>query len=285
MYSEKLVVAIKHNDRVLRENGDTVQLPFGSEYSILIKNKNTVRAIAKVEIDGVDVTGSGVVVPPNGSIDLERFIKDGNLTSGNRFKFIERTKLIEDGPRGVQAEDGLVRVEFQFEQPIAQPVNPYRIDDKYWRRQYSDYVLSNCNLIGGMAGSLTDALARDVTHDSSYSYKGVPDVYGSLCSTTQTMSFNATGDVSVAQNAASVQNDVGITVPGSISEQKFVQSEWFPVESQKHAIVLKLLGVVAGKVVEEPKTVQTKPKCVTCGTVNKGTSKFCRECGTSLTIV
>lgn len=282
MYSEKLVVAIKHNDRVLRENGDTVQLPFGSEYSILIKNKNTVRAIAKVEIDGVDVTGSGVVVPPNGSIDLERFIKDGNLTSGNRFKFIERTKLIEDGPRGVQAEDGLVRVEFQFEQPTIQQLNPYRIEEKYWRRQYTDFVLTNSALIGGSTGSLADAISTTSVRDS---YGGLPDVYGASCSATQTMSFNATGDTSVVLNNASVKNDVGITVPGSISEQKFVQSAWFPVESQKHAIVLKLLGVVAGKVVEEPKTVQTKPKCVTCGTVNKGTSKFCRECGTSLTIV
>ena len=38
MYLQKLAVAVKVNGKVLREVGDTVYIPFGSEYSILIKN-------------------------------------------------------------------------------------------------------------------------------------------------------------------------------------------------------------------------------------------------------
>jgi hypothetical protein len=106
MYSNKLAVAIKANGKVLREFEDSVYLPFGSEYSIFIKNKNSVRASVKIEIDGADVTeGVSLVVNPNDEIELERFIKNGNLRAGNRFKFIERSGAIERH-RGIGVDDG-----------------------------------------------------------------------------------------------------------------------------------------------------------------------------------
>ena len=43
MYNNKLVAAIKSNGKVLREFGEEVYIPFGSEYSILIKNLHSVR--------------------------------------------------------------------------------------------------------------------------------------------------------------------------------------------------------------------------------------------------
>ena len=65
----------------------------------------------------MDATGgTQLIIPANGSIDFERFIKDGNFDQGLKFKFIERTKKIEDGPRGIGAEDGLIRIQFEFEQ-------------------------------------------------------------------------------------------------------------------------------------------------------------------------
>lgn len=111
MYSDKIVVAIKVGGRVLRESGDIVALPFGAEYSILLKNLNSVRTQVSVSIDGKDIAdGSRLILGPNSSIDLERFIRNGNLAAGNRFKFIERTAAVE-AHRGVGAEDGLIRVE------------------------------------------------------------------------------------------------------------------------------------------------------------------------------
>ena len=56
MYNNKLAVAIKSAGKVLREfNKDEVYVPFGNEYSIFVKNMNSVRALVKVSIDGVDV--------------------------------------------------------------------------------------------------------------------------------------------------------------------------------------------------------------------------------------
>jgi hypothetical protein len=123
MYAFKFAAAIKARHQVLREFEDAVYLPFGSEYKIYLKNKNSVRASVKVEIDGVDVTeGVSLVIGPNEEFELERFIKNGNLTRGNKFKFIERTAAVERH-RGTKVEDGLVRIEFQFEKP--QEFKPY----------------------------------------------------------------------------------------------------------------------------------------------------------------
>ncbi len=115
MYNHKLAVALKSAGKVLREFGETVYVPFGSEYSVLIKNLNSVRALVKIEIDGVDVgDGTKFIIDPNSDVELERFIKNSNLKNGNRFKFIERSDNIEQH-RGVGVEDGLVRIEFNFE--------------------------------------------------------------------------------------------------------------------------------------------------------------------------
>lgn len=117
MYANKFAVAVKHRGKVLQEFGEIVYLPFGSEYGLLLKNLNTVRATVKVSIDGTDATeGVSLVVQPNSSIELERFIKNGNLNAGNRFKFIDRNQHVINH-RGIHPEDGLLRVTFAFEVP------------------------------------------------------------------------------------------------------------------------------------------------------------------------
>lgn len=293
MYSEKLVVAVRANGKVLREHKDLVYVPFGTEYSLLIKNKNSVRALVRVEIDGQDATeGTSLIVPANGSIDLERFIKSGNLEQGNRFKFIERTKKIEDGPRGIGAEDGLIRVEFEFERQTI--VNNWTNDS--WTRTIGGGILRNGGLYdgGGVTGPYYGSIARgatigQVTSDTvTYSANSLQASY----STGVASATLSTGDVNAvpanATETASFQaalNDVGITVPGSISDQRFVTGSWFPTDGVKHVMILKMLGEVEGKIVEKPVTVKAKPTCTTCGTVNKANAKFCRECGTALSIV
>jgi hypothetical protein len=80
-------------------------------------------------------------------------------------------------------------------------------------------------------------------------------------------------------------NNVGITVPGAESSQRFVPGEWFKTEATGHVIVLQLRGIIGGKPVMVPVTVKSKRKCDTCGKVNKPSEKFCGECGTALTVI
>lgn len=271
MYQSKLAIAIKTNDKVVKEVGENVYLPFGSEYSILIKNLHTKRAIVKITIDGTPVSSGGFVVNANSSIDIERFVK--NNESGNRFKFIEMTDNIAQN-RGHSIEDGLVRVEFQFEKdmPILRWGDVGR-DDYYTHTTTGDWNGGNVVSKGTLRGAGLDKKggARRITTSGA----GYSPMYS--CTTTTT-TFNSPEAVTTS--------DSGITVPGSVSDQKFTQVSSFPLEDAKHVMVLNIRGVTEAN---EPVKVATpsrqKPKCVTCGRLNKASAKFCTECGTSLIIV
>ena len=113
MYLQKLVAAVKVNGKVLRENDGTIYVPFNSEYSITIKNLESVKAVVSISIDGTNVTDNReLIVMPNSSVELEGFIK--NKKVANKFKFIERTSAISNY-RGNKLEDGLIRISFKFE--------------------------------------------------------------------------------------------------------------------------------------------------------------------------
>ena len=236
MYNEKMIATVKVGGKVLREFKDTVFLPYASEYEIYLKNLNTVRASVRVFIDGNDVlSGRSLIIEPNSDLSLERSIAGGNLTEGNKFKFIERTETIEKH-RGIGAEDGIVRIEYQYEQlpQFQHPTFTQHSNDWY-------------------------GTARGVVS------KGIG---GASLSTTRAYSTNA-----------------GITVPGGHSTQSFKQGSYFAVEDTKHVIVLRLLGESKDyEPVTNPVTVKHKPECQTCGKLNKSGSKFCSECGTSLSI-
>lgn len=245
MYGNKLAAAIKVNGKVLREFKDTVHIPFGSEYAITIKNLHTTRAVVNVYIDGEDMVPGGLVVNAGQSIDLERSIKNNNLTEGNRFKFIERTGAVEQH-RGIGVEDGLVRIEYQFElpRPVTQPI---------WNTTYSNnQIYPQSGILRGGTGDWAGPAGA---------------TYSSVSLTSMNVSAQAT-------------NDVGITVPGSKSTQSFQTTSMGALDPVKHNLVFKLFGGTVPK----PITVKHKPRCVTCGKQNKASSKFCQECGTALEI-
>ena len=262
MYNEKMAVAIKSNGSILKEFKDKVYLKFGSEYSIYIKNLNNVRALVKVYIDGTEVTSDGLVINANSEVELERSIV--NLDIGNRFKFIERTDGIEQH-RGIKLEDGLVKIEYQFEKIIINPLT--------WSGLYSYDSLA------------APSILRDWTNTS----------YISTSNTIGNTVFGGTGAITTSSNTATASvnqmstslnyTETGITVPGSESHQKFTTVASFNVEPTKHCMILHLLGETPdNKPVIKTVTVKSKPKCVTCGKQNKAHAKFCNSCGTSLNI-
>ena len=303
MYQSKLVASLKANGKILREFKDTVYIPFGSEYSFLIKNLNTTRALVNIFIDGDDVIEGGLVLNAGQEVDLERYVKNGNLKAGNKFKFIERTQAIEDGPRGAKLEDGLVRIEFQYERAV--PVTHWN-SQPLWRSspifgQTSDSVWSTNSIAGssseyrGTTDKFTLTASGAVSQvNVNGALRGVD--YSKGESTKAAAAAAAAAINQVAPQSTEVHdgmatmdsmpvNDVGITVPGSKSTQTFQTTTMGVMEAEKHTIVLKLLGETAdNKPVIEPVIVKHKPKCITCGKQNKATSKFCAECGTALEI-
>lgn len=312
MYQDKFVVAIKVDGKVLRETKDLVTLPFGSEFSVLVKNLNSRRAKFTIHIDGTDaLDGTEIIVNANSEVELKRFIKNGNLNEGNAFKFIERTKQIEDGPRGIKVEDGLVRVEFWFEQDAPKTIidyhhhyHHYRYD--YWRDRYSYPTngLPYYSTTGAMGStdpadvggkSIRDSAITSTTFSSNsvdgegeLKFKGIPlNGSNAVYRARSVDTASAVGVETVTANATlSNDNIAGITVPGSKVEQKFSEVYGFKAETQSHVIVLKLVGKTQNEVeITKPVTVKSKQKCVTCGHVNKSSAKFCSQCGTALEIL
>jgi len=285
MYQSKLVASLKANGKILREFKDTVYIPFGSEYSFLIKNLNTTRALVNIFIDGEDVMEGGLVLNAGQEVDLERYVKNGNLSAGNRFKFIERTAAIENGPRGTKLEDGLVRIEFQYEKPYVAPaVNR----EWFFGNRYSNHD----RIVGGMTqtsfnvnGALRSA---DFSQNGAVMAQAASAAVDKYCADNGIVNKTEIHDGMATMDWMTMEqtvNDVGITVPGSKSTQKFQTVTMGAMEAEKHTIVLKLLGETPdNKPVLKPVTVERKPKCVTCGKQNKANAKFCTECGTALEI-
>lgn len=244
MHNNNFVVSVKSAGKVLREFGDTVYLPFGSEFSLYLRNLNSKKAKVKISIDGTDVlNGRELVVEPNSHIELERYLRE--LDRGNRFRFIERTGDIEEY-RGIKAEDGLIRIEFAYERQYHIPANLFWPRDPFGVHPDTDRVF--------------------------YGY-----------STSAPVAMNATYSSVVGSSRA--VNDAGITVPGSVSTQKFTEVSYFATDPSS-VLVLKLVGETEdNKVVSIPVTVKQKAQCRTCGRLNKATSNFCTNCGTSLEII
>lgn len=272
MYNQKLVASIKSKGKILREFKDTVYIPFASEYSILLKNLNTVRAVVNVFIDGENAVPGGLVIDPGRSVDLERWIKNGNLTEGNRFKFIERTAKIEEGPRGIKEEDGLIRVEYQFELP--RPV--INVNNIVGGLHYPPGVRTFN--VGGTLRSVDWSKNGEITAQAA---------------TVQINNYCANNNISASvgeihDGMATMDwyaNETGITVPGSKSEQKFQTTTIGALDPTVHNIVLRIVGDLGhNKPVDQPVTVKHKPKCTTCSKQNKAHAKFCVECGTALEI-
>lgn len=246
MYQNQMAFAIKVNGRVLREQDKTVFLPFGSEYSLVLKNLSNRKACATITIDGEDVVHGGLIINANSTVDLERYVKEGQLDKGNRFKFIERTEKVEEG-RGIRVDDGLIRIEFEFEK---QPYNHF----------LRSPVIGSGQIFGATGAA------------DSFIYTKTLGAYSDSLLSGPTAQVNAS------------TAEVGVTVPGSVSDQQFY-STTFNGDGVKYVMIMSLAGERGEQKVEAPITVKSKLTCTTCKHVNPALAKFCSECGTGLEIV
>ena len=293
MYNNKLVASLKANGKILREYKDTVYIPFGCEYSFLLKNLHTQRVVVNVFIDGETAVEGGLVINAGQETNLERYVKNGNLSAGNRFRFIERTSAVENGPRGIKLEDGLIRIEYQFElpqRPIQWVNTTYTTNTLHYPPgvRTSEYPGTTDRFTLTASGAVNQMNVGGALRGIDTSNGGASRVAAASATNASLQSMGVNNVSEVHDGAAcmdSYHNDVGITVPGSRSNQKFTSVVMGAMEAEKHTIVLKLLGETPdNKPVTKPITVDRKPKCVTCGKQNKATAKFCTECGTALEI-
>jgi hypothetical protein len=272
VHSNKLVVSLKVNNKFLRDykdkDGNTnMYLPFGSEYSIFIKNLNTTRAVVDIDIDGKNSVQQ-VVVNPSCSIELERFLDNGNLNKGFKFKFIEKTDKIREH-RGEQPEDGIVTVRYQFEKQVVRHEVTH-VTHHYYDDYPKQWFLSSKDWPGNIPSC-------GANYRFSTSTRGM--------SSGPTMMYDSSqAYYSASPMVTAYVNSDGITVKGSESNQTFINVYVGELEEATYSIVIKLFGDVGQNKedIKQPITTRENLKCKTCGTTNSSFNKFCRECGTNL---
>jgi hypothetical protein len=254
MYSQNFVVTIKCDGKILRDDkSGSVYLPFGAEYSIFLKNKDSRRALVDIEVDGQNVlNGNKFILNGNESQEVKGFMRDMNVT--NRFKFIHKTREIQKH-RGDRIDDGLVRVSYQFEKYKEEPIVTINNPTPTWT-----YYNTGPNTGGNWWASNSSVNLRSASNlDAVY-----------------TCCFS---DCKSSTPLA----DEGITVKGSKINQNYVYGNINSLESDIHTIVLHLKGITSlKKEIHKPVTVKTKSKCTICGRGNKPSNNFCYNCGAFL---
>ena len=262
-YKDRFVAEIKSDGKILRVKDDTVYLPFGSEYSLLLKNLNARRASVDVEVDGQDVLNNmSLILEPNSTTELMGFLR--GMTATNSFRFIQKTKQIQEH-RGDRIEDGLVRVEFAFEKPVKEPWIANTIKEVH---HYHDKSPFEFTYYGGQSDWSYNS--NESTADKRSALRGI--------SSDSVQSYNCT-----VENVGAVpQKDEGITVKGSEINQSFIYGSMGELE-ESQVIIIKLRGLTShGVSVSQPLTVQDKLSCKICGTKSKSSAKYCHNCGAYL---
>jgi len=267
VYKEQFIAVVKVNGKVLREQGDVVTLPFGSDYSILLKNLDSRRASAKISIDSKDVLEDhALVVNPNSEIELKGFMEKGEVR--NSFRFIQKTQEISEH-RGDNVDDGFIRIEFAYEKVKPEVIRKTILHDHVYHpygwtevKYGSSAADPRSQLRGRRFGGVT---GQSIGFDDSP--RASSQVYSS-----QVVSDSLDNSVPAT--------DEGITVKGAETHQGFREVKMGELE-QSQVIIIRLKGTTSkGIEVAEPITVKTKIECPTCGKKSKSNVKFCANCGT-----
>lgn len=277
-YQDNFVVEVKCDGKIMRVRDGAVHLPFGSEYTLLLKNLNSRKASIKIHIDGQDVLDySSLILQPNSTTELEGFLR-GSIAR-NRFKFIQKTKQIQDH-RGDKIDDGLIRVEFAFEKPKPEILTKTIIHDHHhhdhhhWN--YGNWFTGDSTVRYGSAMGISDDNIQ-----ATYSNNAGDMVRGMSSGPVESINMVQVDSLGVEANSQPLA-DEGITVKGSECDQFFRYGSIGELEQSK-VITIQLRGTTAGGVqVQQPVTVKTKLECSSCGTKSKSSFKFCPNCGTFL---
>ena len=275
MYSNKLVACIKVDGKVLREKGDEVYLPFGSEYTLYFKNEHSRKVQINVTIDGQDILfGKTLLLDAYDTMDLKGFVKDKDGVDNRAFRFITKTQEISDF-RGDRAEDGLVKITYQFEKEQCYFERPTLRGSSY---PFDIYTNESSIRYGdeqpwSKGGFVSNAV-------------NINDSFGSFstmavnCSATASNSNMNTTSLSSRSMTPSI--DPGITVEGKATNQSFRKGYIGILEDKIHNMIFQLKGLTSEEQIDEPITIETKKQCTSCGKKFKSTFEYCPFDGTFL---
>ena len=263
-YKDAFVVEVKCKGKILRIKDDFVHLPFGSEYSIYLKNLSSKKASVTIHIDGQDVLDySSLILNANTSTELEGFLK-GTIAT-NKFKFINKTKEIQEH-RGDKIDDGIIRVEFAYE--IPEPIIKKTIINEEYHHHYHNDNPFHWDYHNTLYTSYNSS-------DGNSTIRGM---------STSVKESNVTMDSLGTESLSAPLSDEGITVKGSEINQQFRYGSVGTLEPAE-VIIIRMKGINNKQNItfqSLPLTIQSKLTCSSCGKSYKSSFKYCPNCGTYL---
>lgn len=302
VYSNRFVLSVLVNNQVVKEfaNGE-VHVPFGSLYTLRLRNKHDRRAVCVVTIDGEKVCKGGFVVPANSYRDI-----DCSSVTLQKFKFVDLQSADAQAEGKDQANEnkemGLIVARWHLEKEKPKPTKvehhhhhhhdyypwyPYR---PYPYRLYPDlhatYGTTGCTVSWSAQGagaekvSLSAAPRVGCCLNNTDQAAILKSVSAESVSDAQPMFTAAVGFESVAPNTKAVRD--GATVEGGRSDMRFGEMN---VDIEDHYTELKLYLRGFDEVKEAVVTPAAVGDafCDRCGAkAARKSSRFCHACGEKL---
>lgn len=275
VYSNKFVMCVLHDGSIQKElaNG-VVKVPFGAEYTLRFRNKNTRRAVVKIFIDGENVSGNGYIIPANDYADIKR-----HHDVDRAFKFVEldSEEAHEHGKNGPNPDKVKGTIEARFylekEKPVYYPTLKREIHHHHhypapqpWfttdqnRPCSPNYTCDHIPHLGDSGDTTTDfdPVERSVGLTSFGFQKTVGNADAKLnmaAPTAETTKLSDSGDIATFKRrsltrsrtksaAPEVELKDGCTVEGDTTGQSF-RKEWIECEDTYTTLKIFLQGFEA----------------------------------------
>jgi len=238
-------VHITSNKNRIKQYENKVYLKDKQHFELEIFNPHQFKVLAKISINGTQISPAGLVIRPGQRIYLERYID-----VAKKFKF--ETYEVEDSAeaKAAIAKNGEVKVEFYYEQNLT---------GNYW---YGNSMAINSNTLFTTTG--TALRESNITYTGGLNY----DHISYAGTTVNNIAIPVAGSLEtgrVEEGAKSNQN---------LSKESGTYNWWV-----NETVIVKLLPVSAKPV----EVSEIRNYCGGCGARIKKTSwKFCPSCGTAL---
>lgn len=251
MYTSNFIMVVVVDGKIQRESHNGVlAIPFGSEFSIRLKNKNSKRAIAKLSIDGENV--GDFIIEANSHWDIERSVHNDKKFC---FASIESEAAYDEGKNDFSPKDfhGLIECKFALEANsyynptlvIGDGINgwyqkPWNWNQPYYEPWNWNQPYYGSHTIRGLGGGYSCSNGTS----KSQSLNGINPQYScnnaSLQGSCLSNSFNCSLDFNMPLEA-------GVVVEGSQSSQTF-QSTYFKDDGVFTTLRIKLKGYNANQI-------------------------------------
>ena len=271
--SSQCTANITRNRNRAKIYGDSIYLKDGENFEIEIFNPSTVRVLAKITINGKQISTSGIVLKPGERVYLERFIDSNN-------KFVFDTYEVEKSNEALNAivDNGLIKVEFFEENFSGSSITLQGSTGSTWT------TLGNYSYgLQGPKGDTGSHGISGVTTTNLTYCSGISTPTNSFGGTTMNNIFVTTSMVNESIKGSNASNsksiETGRIEKGEKSDQSFTTTNgnfnYFPSTT----ISYRLLPT-SQKPIE---TSEIRNYCTGCGSrIKKSGWKFCPSCGEKL---